>query len=108
MMSPDGSAKAASGHKRIPIANGRNPKHARTRIRRELSDILYPGALTSRLKRYAAEPAPDGANLTTISERTANGTEKPTASRCPPANPFQAALVTFLGRAARTWPSRLK
>src|ERR1700694_2840893 len=76
MMSPDGSAKAASGHKRIPIANGRNPKHARTRIRRELNDILYPGALTSQLKQYAAEQAPDGANLTAISERTANGAEK--------------------------------
>src|ERR1700687_3234244 len=76
MMSPDGSAKAASGHKRISIANGRNPKHARTRIRREPNDILYPGALTSRLKRYAAEPAPDGANLTSISERTANGSKK--------------------------------
>src|ERR1700682_2090437 len=60
MMSPDGSAKAATGHNRIAIANEHNPKHARARIRRELNDILYPGALTSRLKRYAAEPAPDG------------------------------------------------
>src|SRR6266852_7079832 len=77
MMSPDGSAKAATGHNRIPIASERNPKHARTRIRRELNDILYPGALTSRLKRYAAEPAPDGANLTSINERTANGVDKP-------------------------------
>src|SRR5258707_14587978 len=76
MMSPDGSAKAASGHSRIPIAKERNPKQARTRIRRKLNHILYPGALTSRLKRYAAEPAPDGANLTSIHERTANGTEK--------------------------------
>src|SRR6266404_5822551 len=76
MMSPDGSARAASGHNRIPIANRRNPRKARTRIRRELNDILDPGALTSRLKRYAAEPAPDGANLTSIHERTANGTEK--------------------------------
>src|SRR4029453_13563923 len=75
-MSPDGSAKAATGHIRIAIANVRNSKHARTRIRRELNHILYPGALTSRLKRYAAEPAPDGANLTSINERTANGTGK--------------------------------
>jgi hypothetical protein len=40
-------------------------------VRFDLNDILYSGALTSRLKRYAAEPAPDGANLTAISERTA-------------------------------------
>src|ERR1700730_11436413 len=75
MVSIAGSAKPAAGHNRIPTANDRNPKNARTRLRRELSDILYPGALTSRLKRYAAEPAPDGANLTSISERTANGCE---------------------------------
>src|SRR4029453_18450901 len=76
MMSPNGSEKEATGHNRIPIAKERNPKQARTRIRRELNHILYPGALTSRLKRYAAEPTPDGANLTSIHERTENGTEK--------------------------------
>src|ERR1700686_2426733 len=76
MVSVAGSAKPAAGHNRIPAATSdQNPKSARTRLRRELSDILYPGALTSRLKRYAAEPAPDGANLTSISERTANGCE---------------------------------
>src|SRR2546423_3711924 len=46
-------------------------------MRMELNDILYPGALTSRQKRYAAEPAPDRPNLTSISERTANGSENP-------------------------------
>src|ERR1700694_2961533 len=76
MVSAEGSAKTATGHNRIPIANERNPKIARRRVRWELNDILYPGALTSRLKRYAAEPAPDRANLTSINERTANGAEK--------------------------------
>ena len=41
--------------------------------RKDLGDIQYPGTLTSRLKQYAAEPAPDEANLPLISERTANG-----------------------------------
>jgi hypothetical protein len=76
MGSVEGSAKAAAGHNRIPIANDRIRELARERVRRELNDILYPGALTSRLKRYAAEPVPDGANLTAISERTANGTRE--------------------------------
>jgi hypothetical protein len=35
-------------------------------------DILYPGAFTSRQKRYAAVPAPDMAKVTLIDERTAN------------------------------------
>jgi len=38
-------------------------ENARRHVRRELNDILYPGALTSRQKRYAAEPAPDRTNL---------------------------------------------
>src|SRR6202022_1876107 len=83
MVSAEGSARAAIGQKRIPIANERNPKDARARVGRDLNDILYPGALTSRLKRYAAEPAPDRANLTSIDERTANGAEKPVASLLP-------------------------
>jgi hypothetical protein len=49
-------------------------------MRKERTDILYPGALTSRQKRYAAEPAPDMANLTLIDERTANGAAKPLAA----------------------------
>src|SRR5467141_973425 len=72
----EGSADAATGHKRIPIANARDPKEARTQVRRRLSDIPYPGALTGRLKRYAAEPAPDLANLTAISERSAKGSRE--------------------------------
>src|SRR5665213_4005612 len=72
MLLPDGSAKAATGQASMATANRRNPEKARARIRKELNDILYPGALTSRLKRYAAEPAPDNANLTTMCERTAN------------------------------------
>jgi hypothetical protein len=50
---------AAAGANRIATAIARNPKSARARLRWELNDILYPGALTSRQKRYAAEPAPD-------------------------------------------------
>src|SRR4051794_16800093 len=72
----EGSANAATGHKRIPIAKARNPKQARTQVRRRLSDILYLGALTSRLERYAAEPAPDVANLTAISERSEKGSRE--------------------------------
>src|SRR5580698_11588207 len=75
------SAKATTGHNRIPTASDRNPKDARVRVRRELSDILYPGALTSRLKRYTAEPAPDPANLTSIHERTANGARESATAR---------------------------
>src|SRR5271169_4945972 len=72
MASSTGAARQAAGHNRIPIANDRNPESARTRVRLDLNDIRYPGALTSRLKRYAAEPAPDVANLTSINERSAN------------------------------------
>src|SRR5215831_17597421 len=51
-----GSACAASGHDSapIPITN-----RARARLRREHNNITYPGTLTSRQMRYAAEPAPD-------------------------------------------------
>src|SRR5271154_855825 len=73
MASREGSARATAGHNRIPIAKARKPETARKRVRLHLKDILHPGALTSRLKRYAAEPAPDAANLTSIDERTANG-----------------------------------
>src|SRR5260221_10701567 len=113
MVSPEGSARAASGHSRIPIANDRNPGKARTRIRRELTDILYPGALTSRLKRYAAEPAPDSANLTSMCEPSANGAEKACLPAAAPAerNPVQAADWTNFFRTAphsSTLPLRLK
>src|SRR5882724_10050070 len=63
-----GAANADAGTSRIAIASDRNRKYARTAMRKELTDILYPGALTSRQKRYAAEPAPDVANLTLIDE----------------------------------------
>ena len=36
-------------------------ERATARLRRKLNDILYSGTLTSRQKRYAAEPAPDRA-----------------------------------------------
>jgi hypothetical protein len=49
---------AATGNDMIPIAINRRPNDAHARLRKELNDILYPGTLTSRLKRYA-EPAPD-------------------------------------------------
>src|ERR1700744_3060864 len=64
-----------AGASRTPIASARKADNARMRGRRYLDDILYPGALTSRLKRYAAEPAPDAANLTSMCERTANDGE---------------------------------
>src|SRR3954466_2794238 len=72
-----GAANADAGTSRSAIASDRNSEYARTAMRRELTDILYPGTCTSRQKRYAAEPAPDMANLTLIDERTANGRGKP-------------------------------
>jgi hypothetical protein len=66
----DGSATAAIGHISIPAASAQNAE--RKEKRKDSGDILYPGTLTSRFKRYAAEPAPDEANLPSISERTAN------------------------------------
>src|SRR6186713_1765878 len=77
MESAAGAASAAAGHSSIPVASERNEMSARERKRKQLNDILYPGALTSRQKRYAAEPAPDGANLTLMCERSANGSEIP-------------------------------
>src|SRR5439155_19281250 len=56
----------------MAVARERNPKRACARIRRNLNDILYPGASTRRQSRYAAEPAPDTVNLTTIHEQRAN------------------------------------
>src|SRR5882724_8117827 len=96
MVSAASSASAATGHKRIPSTNAGNPKDARMRVRRELNDIPYPGALTGRLERYAAEPAPDTANLTAISERSANGAEKPATARLIPKRIGQ--LPANLGR----------
>src|SRR6185437_1130372 len=75
MASAAGSARLAAGSNRT--ANNWNPNSARARRRRNLNDMFYPGALTSRLKRYAAEPAPDEAKLTLIRERTANVAGKP-------------------------------
>ena len=63
-----GAANADAGTSRTAIASDRNREYARTAMRKELTDILYSGASTSRQKRYAAEPAPDVANLTAISE----------------------------------------
>ena len=63
---------AAIGHMCVAAASEWNAERARMEKRKDLDDIRYPGTLTSRLKRYAAEPAPDEANLPSISERTAN------------------------------------
>src|ERR1700709_1226634 len=63
-----GAAKADAGTSRMAIASDHDRIYARTAMRWELTDILHPGALTSRQKRYAAEPAPDMANLTLIDE----------------------------------------
>jgi hypothetical protein len=60
-----------TGYDRTPIASDRNTKAAHVR-RMDQIDILYPGAFTSRQKRYAAVPAPDMAKVTLIDERTAN------------------------------------
>src|SRR6185437_1398481 len=79
MASAAGSARLADGNNRT--ANNWNPNSARARRRRNLNDMFYPGALTSRLKRYAAEPAPDEAKLTLISERTANVARETSANR---------------------------
>src|SRR5580704_4098073 len=81
MASSTGAARQVAGHNRIPIASDRNPESAHARIRKELNDIRYPGTLTSRLKRYAAEPAPDRANLTPIHERTANAARESASKR---------------------------
>src|SRR5882757_7661908 len=75
MASSPAPARAAAGHSRIATTSERNTKGARTRRRRNLIDILYSGASTSRQKRYAAEPAPDMANVPLIDERTANRPE---------------------------------
>src|SRR3954454_5278876 len=80
-----GAANADAGASRIAIASDRGSKHARTAMRKQLTDILYPGAFTSRQKRYAAEPAPDMANLTLIDERTANGRPKTRFNETPTA-----------------------
>src|SRR3982074_1488093 len=103
-----GAGKAEAGTSRIPIASDRNRKYARAAMRKELTDILYPGALTSRQKRYTAEPAPDMANLTLIDERTANGFEHPLASLEPIAGTDRPVARRFRkgwsGRAPRNCP----
>src|SRR3954467_1677511 len=63
-----GAAKADAGTSRIAIVSERNREYARTAMRTTLPDILSPGTFKSRQKRYAAEPAPDMANLTLIDE----------------------------------------
>src|SRR5664279_5529537 len=88
MLSTAGSAPAAAGNNRTPITSDRNPNDAQARLRRELNDILYLGALTSRLKRYAAEPAPDRANLTPMCERTTNGTDNQRTPRGRPGDAY--------------------
>src|SRR5262249_47067051 len=62
-----GAAKVSTGHIKTPIARERNPKRAAARLRKVYA-ILSSGTLTSRHKRYAAEPAPDEANLTAMCE----------------------------------------
>src|SRR5258708_22162489 len=123
MVSPAVPAKAVAGHNSIPTANERNTKDARARERKDLIDILYPGASTSRLKRYAAEPAPDLANLPLIDERTANrrgirltirfqaaGTDRPAVRRFRSGSPdrprrnCQAAPYPPCGTCQRAYP----
>jgi hypothetical protein len=45
MTSPVPAAKAVAGANRIAIASEPNTKNARTAVRRDLTDILYSGAL---------------------------------------------------------------
>src|SRR3954454_11716588 len=68
-----GAANADTGTSRTAIASDRNREYARTAMRKELTDILYPGTCTSRQKRYAAVPAPHMANVTPIDNATATG-----------------------------------
>src|SRR5438128_1124274 len=62
-----GAASASAGHIRSPKPRERNPKRAEARLR-SVYAILYSGTLTSRHKRYAAEPAPDDAKVPTMCE----------------------------------------
>src|SRR5512143_3876878 len=66
-MAGSGSAKAAAGHSNTAATAARNARETLGR-RDTQNDILNPGTLTSRLKRYAAVTAPDAANLRSIGE----------------------------------------
>src|SRR3954471_22875063 len=70
-----GGAKASTGHNSSPNARERNPKRAEARLRKVYA-ILNSGTLTSRHKRYAAEPAPDPAKVTTMCEIIAKSAGK--------------------------------
>src|SRR4051794_5802755 len=59
MLSADGSAIAAIGQTRMPTAREKNLRDARARLRKELKDILYLGALTGRQKATQAGTRPD-------------------------------------------------
>src|ERR1700744_888367 len=91
-----------AGVSRTPSASAPEAENARMRGRRYLNDILYPGTLTSRLKRYAAEPAPDAPNLTSISERTANDGETIAVPQAPFAGTdTPAGRLSRMGRPGR-------
>src|SRR5436190_9530309 len=68
VMGAVGAARPIAGHSTRPTTSERKPERATARLRRELNGILYSGTLTSRQKRYAAEPAPDRPNLTIMCE----------------------------------------
>src|SRR5215468_2115155 len=70
-----GAASASAGHIISPKPRERNPKRAKARLRIVYA-ILNSGTLTSRHKRYAAEPAPDEANLTAMCEIIAKSAGK--------------------------------
>src|SRR3954468_20269056 len=63
-----GAARPKAGHSKSPATRERRAERATTRLRRKLNPILSSGTLTSRQKRYAAEPAPDRPNLATMCE----------------------------------------
>src|SRR5947208_1974015 len=91
----------------MAVARERNPKRARARTRWDSNDILYPGALTSRKRRYAAEPAPDGDNLTSMSERSANNRRNsavPPIFKCRAVEPQHRGFRLYSGPAVVVRP----
>src|ERR1700730_5269580 len=73
-----GPARTAVGQSRNPSASACNARRAIGDRKRD--DMFYSGTLTSRPKRYAAEPAPDGLTVTPTGKQTAKRTAKPARS----------------------------
>src|SRR5712691_2579733 len=80
--SGSGAARLPAGHNRMAVARESNPKRARARIRWDLNDILYSGALRAGKSDTQRNRRPTGVNLKTINERSAKKTQ--IGSRNPP------------------------